>query len=106
MSEAIKPTPGKALKIQEAHELAKAAISRVINAIAYDPRKYWLMGEGTESWAQLTTAAAAIWGIPVEQVRKDFAPDKEKYDSYCAQQEADERLLHYCRQKGITVPTE
>jgi hypothetical protein len=106
MSEQTTPTPKPGLKIEEQHKLAKAAIKHVLNAIADDPRKYWLMGEGTESFAQLTAAAAAIWGVPVEKVRKDFSPGREKWDRYCTEREAQDKLLTHCREKGITVPTD
>lgn len=82
-------------------KLAKAAISHVINAIADDPRKYWLMGNGTESWNKLTLAAAAILNTPVERIRADFQPPKDKYDRYCNEIEANEKLLRFCRDNGI-----
>lgn len=85
--------------------LAKDAIHHVLNAIAYDPRKYWLFGNGTECYAKLTAAAAALWDRPLENVRANFQPQKAEYDRYCAELEADERLLTYCREHGITIPT-
>lgn len=85
-------------------KLAKAAISHVLNALADDPRKYWLMGNGTESYAKLTTAAAVLWKTPVEKIRKDFQPEKAKHERYCEEVEANERLLRYCRDRNITVP--
>jgi len=89
---------------EEQLKLAKAAISHALDAIAYDPRKYWLLGNGTGTWEKLTTAAAALWNVPVETIRKDFRPDAEKYSDYCERLKADERLLDYCREKGITIP--
>jgi len=79
-----------------------AAIHHVLDAIAYDPRKYWLMGELTESWARLTAAGAALWGKSVEEIKQEFQPDKAKFDRYCAEVEANDKLLTYCREKGIT----
>lgn len=88
---------------EEQLKLCKSAIHRVLNAIADDPRKYWLMGNGTESWAQLTTAAAALWNEPVEKIRADFQPPPNAYDRFCKEQEQNERLLTHCREKGITA---
>lgn len=84
--------------------LAKDAVHHVLNAIADDPRKYWLMGNGTESYAKLTAAAAALWDRPLANVRENFQPLKEPYDRWCAEREAHERLLTYCRENGITAP--
>jgi len=89
-------------KLAGQFQLAKSAIAHVLHAIADDPRKYWLMGNGTESWSKLTEAAAAIWDQPVIKIRKDFVPPKEKYDRHCKEVEANERLLTYCREHGIT----
>jgi hypothetical protein len=106
LSKQTTPAPKPGLKIHEQHKIAKLAIHHVLNAIADDPRKYYLMGNGTESYAQLTAAAAIMWDIPVENVRKQFAPPPDKWNRYVAQQEADEKLLRHCREKGITVPTD
>jgi len=48
------PEPAINRSVQEQFDLAKSAIHHVLNAIADDPRKYWLMGNGTGSWAKLT----------------------------------------------------
>lgn len=85
-------------------KLAKAAISHVLNAIADDPRKYWLMGNGTGSYAKLTEAAAVLWKTPVEKIRADFRPNKVEYTRYCDELEANEKLLRYCRDRKISVP--
>jgi hypothetical protein len=82
-------------------KLAKAAIAHVLNAIADDPRKYWLMGNGTESYAKLTEAAAAIWKLPVEKVCADFQPKEKAYKLYCAEREENERLLRHCQENKI-----
>lgn len=73
-------------------QLAKAAIQHVLNAIADDPRKYWLMGELTGSWEKLTTAAAAIWNKPIDEIKESFRPEKDKYQLYCARVEALDRM--------------
>jgi len=83
-------------------KLCKAAISHIINAIVDDPRKYWLLGNGTGSWEKLTTAAAALWNQPAAKIRADFKPRTEEYHRYCAQRDQDEKLLEYCRENGIT----
>ncbi len=84
--------------------LCKLAVKHLLDAISYDPRKFWLMGAGTASWEKLTIAAAALFEVPVEKIRQDFRPDKEKYNTYCAELEANEKLLRHCREKGITAP--
>jgi hypothetical protein len=76
-------------------KLVKGAIHHVLNAIVDDPR-------GTESWAQRTAAAAALWNMPVEKVRADFQPQKKTYARYCEERERNEKLLTYCREHGIT----
>ncbi len=84
-------------------EICKTAIHHVLNAIANDSRKYWLMGNGTGSWEKLTIAAAAIWNTPLEKLRAEFQPRKLEYEQYCAELEANEKLLRHCRDRGITV---
>jgi hypothetical protein len=74
----------------------------VLGAICDDPRKYWLLGDGTESWAQLTQAHAALHDIPVAKVRQDFQPNPVSYGQYCEQLKEERALLEYCREKGIT----
>ena len=83
-------------------KLAKGAISHVLNAIADDPRKFWLMGDLTGSYEMLIAAAHAIWGMPVEKLKADFRPRKDEWEHYCAEREEAERLLTYCRENGIT----
>ena len=93
-----------ALEMKEQFHLAKTAVAHALRAIAHDPRKYWLMGNGTESWERLTAAAAAIWNHPVEKIRADFQPRPDEYEDYVKSLEADQRLLRHCRENGITVP--
>lgn len=81
--------------------LAKAAISHVLNAIADDPRKFWLMGDMTGSQEKLTAAAAALWNEPQEKIKANFRPRKDKWEHYLEEREADEKLLQYCRERGI-----
>ena len=86
------------------YELAKSAVHHVLNAIADDPRKFWLMGNGTGSWEKLTIAAAAIWNRPVEEIRKEYQPREDQYRNYCALKENEERLVTYCRDNDVTIP--
>jgi hypothetical protein len=79
-------------------ELARAAISHVLNAIAYDPRKYWLLGVGTESYAKLTTAGAALFDQPLEKVRESCRPDPTDYQAYLDQRKEEERLIEIGRE--------
>ena len=83
-------------------KLAKAAIHHTLNAIADDPRKFWLIGPLTGSYEKLTEAAAAIWEKPLEKIQADFQPEPAKWKRYCEQKEADEKLLEFCREHGIT----
>lgn len=88
---------------QEQLRLAKAAIYRVLNVIANDPRKFWFMGDGTESYERLTAAASALENIPVEKIKADFRPKAADFERYCRHREIDERFLSLCRSR---VPTE
>lgn len=90
----------------DALKLAKDAISHALNAICDDPRKFYLVGWGTGTYAKLTEALAALHGLDVETVRENFVPDKEPYDRYCQRIEAEEKLLTHCRENHITVPRE
>jgi hypothetical protein len=90
-----------AIAKDERSKLAKAAISHVLNAIADDPRKFWLMGDMTGSQEKLTAAAAALWNMPQEKIKADFRPRKDKWEQYCEEHEANEKLLRYCRDHGI-----
>jgi len=89
---------------EESLRLAKEATRHLLNAICDDPRKYWLMGVGTESWVKLTAAHAALWELDVAEVRKNFQPDKKHYQQYCEEREAHQKLLTHCRENGIRVP--
>jgi hypothetical protein len=80
---------------------AKGAIAHALNAICDDPKKYWLLGSGTETWERLTEAHALLWAINVEQVRKEFQPDPGRYKHYEEERERDRRLLDYCRDNHI-----
>jgi hypothetical protein len=85
-------------------KLAKEAIKHVLGAIADDPRKYWLMGDGTGSWSKLTEAAAAIWNEPVEGIRSTFKPDKAAYDPL--KQVVDSlslRMTNHRRERGMIM---
>lgn len=84
--------------------IAKEAIAHVLNALRDDPRKYWLMGEGTGSYAKLIDAAAALWGEPVDKLREHFSPTEPKWSRFLEQRERDEKLIEYCQEQGITVP--
>jgi len=63
-------------------ELAKSAIGHALFAICDDPRKYWLLGNGTETYARLTAAHAALNGVDVERVRASFQPNRAKYQAF------------------------
>lgn len=84
-------------------ELARRAIKHVLETIADSPEKFYLLGDGTESYAKLTAAAAALWGRPVEEVRANFRPDPNSFKRYLGAREADRALLEYCREQGIEV---
>jgi len=88
---------------EEQAGLAKDAIRHVLNAIANDPRKFWLMGDMTGSYEKLTAAAAALWGCTQDEVKADFRPKRQEWDRYCAQKDEDDRLLMYCRERGIVA---
>jgi UDP-2,3-diacylglucosamine pyrophosphatase LpxH len=91
-------------KLKLANAAANAAISHFLKVIAEDPEKFFLMGDGTESWAKLTDAASALWGIPVEEIRGDFRPSLSRCEKYRVKRESDEALLRHCRRRGITAP--
>lgn len=74
-------------------DLAKKAVFHVLDAIECDPRKYWLMGEGTGCFDTLTAAAAAFWGENQDNVKKRFQPDKDKYAQYLRELEENRKLL-------------
>lgn len=89
----------------DALALAKAAISHVLNAICDDPRKFYLMGWGTGSYAKLTEAHAALHGLPLEEIRKNFVPDEAPYKRYCERIQEEDRLLTHCHENGIEAPS-
>lgn len=66
-------------------KLAMAATRHALNAICDDPRKFYLVGNGSGTWETLTAAHAALFGVNVEEVRKNFVPDRDKYERYCEQ---------------------
>ena len=76
-------------------QVAKEAIAHVLNAICDDPQKFYLMGHGTGSYTKLTAAHAVLQGMTEKQVREDFVPDQERYDSYCARREEEEQIRNW-----------
>lgn len=90
---------------EAAIKAAKDAIHHVLNAIADDPRKFWLMGDMTGSYEKLTAAAALLWNHPVDQIKKDSRPNEAAWKRYCEEQEENARLLRHCRDRGITAQT-
>lgn len=76
----------------ETVELAKIAIGWTLNAICDDPRKYWLLGNGTESYARLTAAHAALHGMDVDVVRKSFVPNTKAYGRFLVERNEAERM--------------
>lgn len=89
-------------KTDETIKACKDAIHHVLNAIADDPRKFWLMGDMTGSYEKLIEAAAAIWNMPADKLKADFRPRKDEWERYLARREDEERLLRYCEDNGIT----
>lgn len=78
--------------------LCREAIIHCLDAIASDPRKFWLMGYATGSRAKLLAAYAALTGQTEEDVQTAWLPDPEKYEAYCEQRAHDERLLEQRRE--------
>ncbi len=76
-------------------ELARAAVTHVLNAICDDPEKFWLLGTGTESYKKLTAAHASFYGHDVDDIRRDWVPDEDKYDTYLKKRERIERLIQH-----------
>lgn len=81
----------------ETLSLCREAIIHCLDAIASDPRKFWLMGSGTGSRAKLLAAYASLTGRTEEEVVELWLPNTERYEAYCEQREADERLLEEIR---------
>lgn len=77
----------------ETLRLCREAVIHCLDAIASDPRKFWLMGTATGSRAKLLAAYAALTGKTEEEVEALWLPNEERYEAYCEQREADERLL-------------
>jgi hypothetical protein len=86
--------------------LCREAIFHVLNAICSDPKKYYLMGQGTESWEKLTRAAACLLDKPLEDVRPRYRPGLIEYERYLVHMEKQDELLEYCRRRGITAQDE
>jgi hypothetical protein len=57
---------------EEQIELAKKAISHVLRRIRDDKATRYQIGFGTQSFALLTEAAAALFDEPVDKVREMF----------------------------------
>lgn len=87
----------------DTHEACKSAVLHTLEALRTDSRKFWLMGEGTETFEKLTAAAALIYDEPQAKVKKFFRPHKGEYERYCAEIEENDRLLRLCRERGIAV---
>lgn len=85
----------------QTHEACKAAVLHTLDALRNDPRKFWLMGDGTETFEKLTTAAALIYGKPQDEVKAAFRPRVDEWKRYCAALNEDRKLLTHCRERGI-----
>lgn len=77
----------------ETLRLCREAVIHCLDAIASDPRKFWLMGSGTGSREKLLAAYAALTGKTEAEVEECWLPNQERYEEYCRQREADERRL-------------
>lgn len=53
---------------------AGKALRHILSRINRDPAVGWYLGIGTESFALATEAFAALCGVPVRQIREQFAP--------------------------------
>lgn len=80
------------------------AINHVLNAIAEDPRKFWLMGDMTGSYEKLTFAASLLWERDQDVIKGEFRPEEKKWERYCAEKDQQDRLLTHCRDHDITAP--
>jgi hypothetical protein len=78
---------------KDAFALARDAVAYALHQICASPAKFYLMGNGTETYAQLTAAYAAFRGIPVEEVRTYFQPQKAEYERFLAERRADQESL-------------
>lgn len=95
---------GRALNLDsEKLALARKTIRHVLGAICEDPRKFWLLGNGTESYALLTECHAFLSGQSRGDVRHNFKPEEKGYRRFCLEQERRERLLRICEERGITA---
>lgn len=83
--------------------LCREAIIHCLDAIASDPRKFWLMGYATGSRAKLLAAYAALTGQTEDDVHDAWLPDREAYQAYCEQKELDEHLLEKQREHPVEV---
>ncbi len=77
----------------ETLRLCREAILHVLDAIASDPRKFWLMGHGTGSRAKLLAAYCALTGKSEEEAAESWLPNQERYEAYVAEKESNERRL-------------
>lgn len=73
-------------------EVARKPIRHALTAICDDPRKYWLLGNGTQTYALLTEAHAALNQLPIDEVRQTFVPDRRRYEAHCHDLKELERL--------------
>ena len=71
----------------------KRAIHHLLDAIVYDPRKYDLLGPGTESWSKLTRLAARLWGKDQDEIVSCYAPDERKLLRHRRREEAQQTVL-------------
>ncbi len=63
-------------------EKCEEAILHVLRFLASDPRVYYWLGEGTQSYALLTEALAASSGLELSHIRKTFKPDKKAFAEF------------------------
>lgn len=56
---------------------AKIAIARVIERMQTDPRLAYLIGPGSQTWDDLTSAYAEIHDVPVDDYRRHLESQLE-----------------------------
>lgn len=87
---------------------AKMAVGHVLQQIKENPSRLgWFAGFGSQSFALLTELYATLYGKPVSEVRKRFAPKDGRdlceilLDALEAIDEGDRGLRHYAETNNL-----
>jgi hypothetical protein len=79
---------------------SEKAVVHVLRALVDDPRKFDLLGHGTESWNLLSQAFAEVMDLDPAEV-KGWGPEGGRWERYLEERERNQRVIDQAEEYGI-----